>query len=96
MAVNTGFALIAATGLGDLTMAEALRGYAYSTFDAGWEDGKFLLKRAPRTLHATALYALASALQPGGTDMADMFNAPPDRESRESPFLLSISRDDAR
>jgi hypothetical protein len=92
--INTGFALIAATGMGDTAMAGALRHYAYEQFTAGWQGSRFLLKDAPRTLHATALYALASALGPGAHEMDRMFNSPIDSSAGEAPYLASISPDD--
>jgi hypothetical protein len=92
--INTGFALIASIGMGDTAMAGDLRRYAYANFDAGWQGGKFLLKGAPRTLHATALYALASALGPGAPEMNAMFHSPPDASAGDNPYLASISPDD--
>ncbi|HEY0068944.1 MAG TPA: hypothetical protein VGE04_03150, partial [Chloroflexia bacterium] len=64
--LNTGFGLILARGVGDLKLADALLSYATSAFDAGWAGGRYLFRGAPRTLHATALYALGECMQPGG------------------------------
>lgn len=88
--VNTGFGLILARGLGDLRLAGELLRYARSAFGAGWEGTSYLLKGAPRTLHATALFALAEATAPGGENFTRLFNAPPDRTSLDGPTLLSL------
>jgi hypothetical protein len=89
--INTGFALIAARGVGDTELADALLRYASVAFGASWRGPEYLFHDAPRTLHATALYALAEAIEPGGEDFASLFNAPPDREAQARPRLESVS-----
>jgi hypothetical protein len=89
--INTGFGLILARGIGDVALADTLARYSASAFDASWEGGAYYLRGAPRTLHATALYALASAIEPGGADFTHLFNAPPDRPLLSEPYLAEVS-----
>ena len=92
--INTGFALIAARGVGDKAMARALQGYATDTFGGGWDGSRYFMKGAPRTLHATALYALASAVAPGGEDLVRLFNSPPDARSWQQPCIDAVAPGD--
>ncbi|HYP21069.1 MAG TPA: hypothetical protein VEY08_13430 [Chloroflexia bacterium] len=87
--INTGFGLILARGVGDLKLADALSAYAHVAFEAGWEGARYLLGGAPRTLHATALFALAECMQPGGEDFTRLFNAPA-ATSAGDPALLQL------
>jgi hypothetical protein len=89
--INTGFGLILARGMGDIALADALARYSAAAFDATWEGSSYYLRGAPRTLHATALYALASAIEPGGADFAHLFNVPPDRALLSEPYLEEVS-----
>jgi hypothetical protein len=89
--VNTGFGLILARGLGDMALAEALGSYAAREFGAGWQDDRFYYKDAPRTLHATALYALASVIAPGGAAFTSLFTAQPDRAILAEPAVLELA-----
>lgn len=88
--INTGFGLILAKGLGDLKLADDLSRYATSAFDAGWDGARYLLRGAPRTLHSTALYALAEAMQPGGEDFTRLFTEPVRGASPDNPTLLRV------
>jgi hypothetical protein len=91
VAINTGFGLVLARGMGDLALAGALASYAAREFEAGWDEDRFYYKDAPRTLHATALYALASAIAPGAADFTALFTAPPDRAILAEPAVLEVS-----
>ena len=81
--INTGFGLILARGIGDIEVADALSAYATHAFGASWQEDRYYYKEAPRTLHATALYALASAIEPGGATFGSLFTASPHRRSAE-------------
>lgn len=87
--INSGFGLILARGVGDLKLADALSRYATSAFEGGWDGARYLLGGAPRTLHATALFALGECMQPGGQDFASLFNAPA-ATSPHDPILLQL------
>ncbi|HEX8228144.1 MAG TPA: hypothetical protein VF826_02400 [Chloroflexia bacterium] len=87
--INTGFGLILAKGVGDLKLADDLLRYATSAFEAGWDGTRYLLKGAPRTLHATALYTLAGCMQPGGEDFTRLFHAPA-ASTTDEPALLHL------
>jgi hypothetical protein len=89
--INTGFGLILARGIGDVDLAAALSTYAAHAFGASWQDGRYYYKDAPRTLHATALYALASAIEPGGATFTSLFTTPPDRSALAEPYLAEVS-----
>jgi hypothetical protein len=92
-AINTGFALMVARGIGDQELAGELSSYAKGAFGAGWEGQRYFYKDAPRTLHSTALYALAEAMEPGGESFARLFNAAPER-SEEWPLIREVSTSD--
>jgi hypothetical protein len=94
MPLNTAFGLVLARGMGDLALADSLGRYAASRFDARWEGNSYYYKGAPRTLHATALYALASSIQPGGADFTRLFNDPPDNAALAEPHLAEVSSPD--
>jgi hypothetical protein len=87
--INTGFGLILAKGMGDLKLAGDLLRYATAAFDGGWDGTRYLFKGAPRTLHATALYALAACMQPGGEDFTRLFHAPA-ASTADEPALLHL------
>ena len=91
VSLNTAFGLVLARGMGDLALADRLGRYAASRFDAGWEGNSYYYKGAPRTLHATALYALASSIEPGGADFTRLFNDPPDNAALAEPHLAEVS-----
>jgi hypothetical protein len=93
--INTGFGLILARGIGDVALADALARYATSAFGATWEGERYYYKGAPRTLHSTALYALASAIEPGGASFTRLFNDPPDRDSLSEPYLAEVASSSA-
>ena len=94
VAINTGFALVVARGIGDGELAGELAGYAKATFGAGWDGPRYLYSDAARTLHSTALYALAGAIEPGGESLARLFNAAPDRVEEGWPLLKEVSPSD--
>jgi hypothetical protein len=89
--INTGFGLILARGIGDIELADALSTYATHAFGASWQDDRYYYSEAPRTLHATALYALASAIEPGGATFGSLFTTPPDRSTLAEPCLAGVS-----
>jgi hypothetical protein len=87
VAVNTGFGLILARGMGDVRLADAFHRYATAHFAVGWESNRYLYKGAPRTLHATALYALAASIEPGGEGFTRLFRDAPDPSASSYPYL---------
>jgi hypothetical protein len=89
--INTGFALIVAKGMGDGVLTSALEKYASSAFGAGWQGPRYLLQGAARTMHATALYALASAIEPGGGNFTRLFHDLPYAPARTQLYLQSAS-----
>ena len=91
--INTGFALILARGMGDTSVAEAINRYSLRAFDARWSGSRYYYAGAPRTLHATALYALASAVEAGGDNFARLFNDSPVAGAMRHPFLQALSPD---
>lgn len=80
--INTGFGRILARGMGDGKLAAAMQYYSEQTFGAGWAGGEYFLKSAPRTLHATALAALAESIESGGESFARLFHAAPDHSPK--------------
>jgi len=93
VAINTGFALILAKGMGDEKLAGELERYSSGAFGAGWHGSCYFYKDAPRTLHASALFALASSMEPGGTGFSRMFNAKPDPAIFSQPTLDEVHSD---
>jgi Linalool dehydratase/isomerase len=91
VAINTGFALIVARGMGDLELASRIENYSTGAFGADWEGAGYFYRGAARTLHTTALYALAAAIEPGGEDFARLFNAPPEPSAMHLPYLSQVS-----
>lgn len=73
--LNTAFALIAARGVGDARTADRLAAYAGAAFGHRWDGAALSYAGAPRTLHSTALYALANVA--GGDALPRLFHAPP-------------------
>lgn len=94
VAINTGFALIVARCMGDMETASRIESYATSAFGASWDGGRYLYGGAARTLHSTALYALAAAISQGGEDFSSLFNAPPEPLLFSRPYLSQISGSD--
>jgi Linalool dehydratase/isomerase len=88
--INTGFGTILARGIGDLTLADAFARYSSSAFGAGWQDGRYFYRDAPRTLHTTALMAIAEAVSPGGADFASLFNDPPRPGKDLEPYVARL------
>ncbi len=86
--LNTGFGLILAKGVGDEKQASALLSYAAGRFDAGWLGSRYFFRGAPRTLHSTALYALAECMEPGGEGFSRLFNGPIDHAA--GPTLETV------
>jgi hypothetical protein len=89
--INTGFGLILARGLGDIKLTVAFHRYASTHFDAGWEDNRYFYRSAPRTLHSTALYALAASIEPGGEDFTRLFTSTTDTAAANQPYLDQVS-----
>ncbi|HYO49439.1 MAG TPA: hypothetical protein VEW94_06275 [Chloroflexia bacterium] len=89
--INTGFGLALARGIGDSKLAGALDRYARTEFEAGWQGTHYLYKGAPRTIHSTALYALAGAVNLGGENFTRLFRDPPNRAAFAQPSLTHIS-----
>jgi len=77
--------------MGDVALADALARFSTSAFGAGWEESEYYLRDAPRTIHATALFALASAIEAGGAGFAQLFTAPPNRTALSEPYLNEVS-----
>ena len=73
--LNTAFALIAARGVGDARTADRLAAYAAGAFGHRWDGPALAYADAPRTLHSTALYALANVA--GGAALARLFHTLP-------------------
>ncbi|MFL5735044.1 MAG: hypothetical protein ACJ78Q_17955 [Chloroflexia bacterium] len=91
VAINTGFALIVARGMADEETASRLESYAAREFGATWEGASYSYRGAPRTLHSTALYALAGAMTSGGEDFAALFNAPADPAASTQPYVAGVA-----
>jgi hypothetical protein len=88
--INTGFGAILAQGMGDTVLAASFHHYAEGSLGPTWEGDRLSYAGAPRTLHTTALFALAAAIEPGGADFARLFTAPPDRALPDSPSVTSL------
>lgn len=88
--VNTGFGMILSRAMSDAELASDIQRYSEQAFGAKWEGAKYYYAGATRALHATALYALAEAMQPGGDDFVRLFNNPPDQQTKEQPYLSSV------
>jgi hypothetical protein len=96
VAINTGFGLVLAKGVGDTGLADVFRRYSADAFGAGWRGSQYLYSGAERTLHATALYAFAEAMEAGGADFTALFRQAPDRSSLDKPYLESVSGGEGR
>jgi hypothetical protein len=94
--VNTGFGLILARAMGDAPLAADISRYSEKTFGAKWHGNLYSYAGATRTLHATALYALAEAMQPGGDTFVRLFNDPPNPTANQQPYLASIQSESNR
>jgi hypothetical protein len=90
VAINTGFGLVLARGVGDMELAGQLHGYAVGAFDAGWRGSHYLYRGAPRALYSTALYALAGVIEPGGEGFTKLFNDPPGAGTLDTPCLERV------
>jgi hypothetical protein len=88
--INTGFGAILAQGIGDTALYSAFRRYAETSLDPAWDGDRLSYAGAPRTLHTTALFAIAASIEPGGADFARLFTAPPDRAPLSAPYLASV------
>lgn len=91
VAINTGFGTILARGIGDVALANSLMSYAASAFGATWQDGRYFYKDAPRTLHSTALRAVAEAIVPGGAGFTRLFNDPPHSNRDLDPQVTRLA-----
>jgi hypothetical protein len=91
VAINTGFGLVLARGMGDLALSEALSRYSAHAFGVGWRGGRYFYAGAPRTLHATALYALVEAIEPGGEGFTRLFNDAPGHDASRKPYVASVA-----
>ena len=87
--LNTAFALIVARGVGDTRTAARLAAYAHAHFGHGWDGPALRYAGAPRTLHATALYALAGVAD--GTLLHRLFHAPHDAALAAQPALDRVT-----
>jgi hypothetical protein len=96
VAINTGFGLVLAKGMGDGGLADAFRRYSADAFEVSWRGSQYLYSGAERTLHATALYALAEAIEPGGADFTALFREAPDRSSQDNLYLERVFGGDGR
>jgi hypothetical protein len=89
--LNTAFALIAARGVGDARTAARLATYAGTEFGHRWDGAALSYADAPRTLHSTALYALANVADDGA--LARLFHNPP--APAEGPTLDQVAAEGA-
>ncbi len=94
--INTGFGLLLARGIGDERLADDMARYSSAVFHAGWQGTRYLYRGAPRTLHTTALYALASAIEPGGANFTRLFRSAPSARMDEEPYLHHLSDSSGR
>jgi hypothetical protein len=91
VAVNTGFGLILARGMGDKRMAQAMESYVRAKFDAGWEGDHYFYRGAPRSLHATALYALAGAIDTSAANFERLFAGSVTEMRDDRPYLIEVA-----
>jgi hypothetical protein len=96
VAINTGFGAILARGIGDVALADALIRYASSAFGATWQDSCYFYKDAPRTLHSSALRAMAEAIAPGDAGFTRLFNDPPRPNRDLDPHVAGLSEPTGR
>jgi len=94
--INTGFGTILARGIGDTKLASDFERYASSHFDAAWEGNRYFYRGAPRTLHATSLYALASTIEAGGENFTRLFKGAPSRTDSSHPYLDKLIDDSGK
>jgi hypothetical protein len=90
VAINTGFGMSLAQGMGDMRVAGAFRQYSVDALGASWRGNHYLCKAAPRTLQSTALFALADAIEPGGEGFARLFRDAPDTSAHNQPLLERV------
>lgn len=89
--VNTGFGLILARGMGDAELASDISRYSAQAFGARWDGDRYSYAGANRALHATALFAIGDAIQPGGENFVRLFNDAPDPAAKQKPYLASAN-----
>jgi hypothetical protein len=89
VALNTAFGLIVARGVGDRATAARLAAYAHATLSPQWRGPEQFYAGAPRTLHSTALYALAALVDDAG-DLRRLFHAPRDPALDTQPELDAV------
>ena len=87
VALNTAFGLIVARGLGDTVTADGMAAYAQTAFDRRWTGPELAYAGATRTLHSTALYALAAVVDPAGDLLTRLFHAPRNPALDRQPAL---------
>jgi hypothetical protein len=87
--LNTAFALIVARGVGDTRTAARLAGYAHTHFGHRWDGPALRYADAPRTLHTTALYALAQVAEQAL--LHHLFHAPHDIALDTQPILDRVT-----
>jgi hypothetical protein len=90
VAVNSGFGAILARGLGDGAVYNALRKGARNRFGAGWVEDRYFLKDAARSLHATSLFALAEAAEPGGDNFTRLFTGAVEPFNTATPHISRL------
>jgi hypothetical protein len=91
IAINTGFGMVLARSVGDSGLARAFERYASERFDAEWDGTRFSYRGAARTVHSTALYALAGVIETGGDSFVRLFNEPLDRAEFSQPGLSAVT-----
>ncbi len=94
VALNTAFGLIVARGLGDAATAAGMAAYAQTTFNRRWNGPELYYAGAPRTLHSTALYALADVTDPASDLLTRLFHAPRDPVLDRQPLLDCVTTGD--
>jgi hypothetical protein len=87
VALNTAFGLIVARGMGDGATADGLAAYAAAQFAPTWDGPELSYAGARRTLHSTALYALAGLVDPAADLLQRLFHAPRDPAADTQPAL---------
>ncbi|MGI8586462.1 MAG: hypothetical protein ACR2M0_02065 [Chloroflexia bacterium] len=93
-ALNTAFGLIVARGVGDRATADRLAAYAAANFGPVWSGPELSYAGAPRTLHTTALYAIAALVDADAALLLRLFHAPRDPALASQPCLDSVSSPD--
>ncbi|HUS13401.1 MAG TPA: hypothetical protein VM536_00070 [Chloroflexia bacterium] len=91
VALNTAFGLIVARGVGDTRTADRLAAYAAATCSPQWDGSVLRYAGAPRTLHSTALYALAELVDGEGLLLQRLFHEPRDPTLVAQPCLDRVA-----